>query len=535
MHKDINILIIDDDPNISGIMNDILSRDGYKIEGAESAGQAREKFKNNSYNIILLDLKLPDGSGLELLKEVKRINTDTIAIVFTGYASLESSMAALNEGAFAYIQKPLNIDELKITIKRALDMQQLSVDNKVLLTRLKELSLKDPLTGLYNYKYLRERLFSEFNRAKRYIIPLSIIMLDIDYFKSINDIYGHKYGDSMLKEFSRKLLSSTRNIDVVMRYGGEEFLILLPDTNQEGAIIVGLRLLDILTQHIFDPKRNKIKLKIAMGLSSFPENGVATESEFLDSVNKALRDSKEMGGNKLCAYNNISEKEVKTIIKKGGEENIDILKEKISKMEHRVNRVLLESIYGLAKTIEARDYYTGEHAESMVSIVEMIGKALKLPENDLKNLEHAAILHDLGKVGIPDNILHKKGKLTKKEFDIIKGHPKIGAEIIRPIHFLRDVATIILHHHERYDGMGYSSGLKGKEIPLGARIIAVADVYQALISDRPYRKAYSKKEALRIIKDNAGTHFDPEIVKVFMESIKTNNKPIKKCRIRSKS
>jgi len=188
-------------------------------------------------------------------------------------------------------------------------------------------------------------------------------------------------------------------------------------------------------------------------------------------------------------------------------------------MESRVNQTLLESIYAFAKTITAKDYSTGKHAKNMISIVVAIAKELNLTEKEIENLGHAAALHDLGKIGIPDNILHKKGKLTKKEHRVIEKHPQIGAEIIRPIHFLSEVVPMVLYHHERYDGLGYSAGLKGKEIPLGARIIAVADVYQALISDRPYRKAYSKKEALKIIEESAGTHLDPDVVEAFMKTM----------------
>ncbi|MDD5465539.1 MAG: HD-GYP domain-containing protein, partial [Candidatus Omnitrophica bacterium] len=177
-----------------------------------------------------------------------------------------------------------------------------------------------------------------------------------------------------------------------------------------------------------------------------------------------------------------------------------------------------------AKTIEAKDYYTSEHGENMVSIAVEIGKKLNISEKELENLKHAAILHDLGKIGIPDKILHKKGKLNENELKKIRAHPQIGAEIIRSVHFLSAVVPIVLHHHERFDGLGYSSGLKGKDILLGARIIAVADVYQALVSDRPYRKAYSKKEALKIIQEGAGTQFDPEIVKIFLEISKAKGR-----------
>lgn len=519
-NKDINILIADDDAVMLKNLDDILSEDGFKVTGVGTVLSAKKKLKKKFYNIILVDLKLPDESGLKLLKEVKKINEETVIIVLTGYASLESAIYAMNEGAFSYIQKPLNVDELKITIKKALNMQWLSLSNKTLITRLKELSLKDPLTGLYNYRYLRERLFSEFKRAKRYINPLSIVMVDIDYFKSVNDIYGHQYGDLIIKEIAHTLIKFSRSFDIVTRYGGEEFIILLPDTNKEGAIISAERLLYRISEHIFDEKSNKIKLKVSMGISSFPEDGANTESEFLDFADKALRSAKELGGNRLFTFKRISDNDIKKITQRGGKDNIYKLKEKLSKLENRVNQTLLESIYAFAKTIEAKDYYTGEHAENMVALAVMIGKALNLSGYEIDNLEHAAILHDLGKIGIPDNILHKKGKLSSKEYTIIKKHPQIGAEIIRSIHFLKDVAPIVLYHHERFDGMGYSSGLKGNEIPLGARIIAIADVYQALISDRPYRKAYSKKDALKIIADSAESHLDPDIVKVFLSAMK---------------
>lgn len=384
----------------------------------------------------------------------------------------------------------------------------------------KELSTKDALTGLYNYRYLMERLESEVKRARRYVLPLSVIMLDIDYFKSVNDVYGHQCGDVILKEFAQRLADFARDVDIVTRYGGEEFVIVLPDTNKNGAIIFGERLLDSIDKYLFDPKDKKMKLKLSMGLVSFPEDGddIGTASGLINSADKALLKAKEKGGNKLCTFKDIG-KDIKDIVEKGGKENVAELSEKLSKMSDRVDRTLLESVYAFAKTISAKDYYTGEHADNMVSIVVKIGNKLNLSPETIKTLEQAAILHDLGKVGVPDDILHKKEKLTKEEYEIIKKHPQTGAEIIRPIHFLDRLIPVILCHHERFDGLGYSAGLKGKEIPLGARIVAVADVYQALVSDRPYRKAYGKKEALDIIRQGSGTQFDPEIVKAFLAII----------------
>lgn len=198
---------------------------------------------------------------------------------------------------------------------------------------------------------------------------------------------------------------------------------------------------------------------------------------------------------------------------------INDLKRKLKRAGKKLDVALLEFIYAFSKAIEARDYYTGKHAEKMIDIVRRIGLELGLAKKDIANLEHAAVLHDLGKIGIDDKILRKKGRLTKKEYREIKKHPRIGADIIRSIHFLKDVVPLILYHHERYDGKGYASGLKGKNIPIGARVLAIADVYQALISDRPYRKAYTKREALDIIKKASGTQFDPAIVRALLKSL----------------
>lgn len=520
MEKDITLLVVDDNRQILETLHDILAEEGYMITTAESIALAKKNIASKFFNVALLDLKLGEGTGLDLLKAIKKASEDTMVILFTAFASIETAIVALQEGAFGYLQKPLNMEELKITLKKALKTQALSLENKGLIARLKELSLKDPLTGLYNYRYLIERLSSEFKRAKRYILPLSVIMLDVDYFKSINEVYGHQYGDCILQEFSDYLRSCMRTNDVVARYGGEEFLIVMPDTYKEGAIVFGERLLEASRDYVFDPKGKALRLRISVGVASFPEDAMETPSGLLGAVDKALREAKDRGGNTLIPYQSISHKEMKEILQDGGKENVAKLKKRLSKMENRTNQILLESIFAFAKAVEIKDYYTGKHSESMVSIVTEIGKELRLSLEEIEGVQHAAILHDLGKIGIQDKILHKRSALTEKEKEKIKRHPEIGAEIVRNIHFLKEMVPMILYHHERFDGFGYSAGLKGKEIPLGARIIAIADVYQALISDRPYRRACTKEEALKIIEEGAGTQFDPEIVDVFLKTMR---------------
>ncbi|MCK5494171.1 MAG: HD-GYP domain-containing protein, partial [Candidatus Omnitrophica bacterium] len=227
--------------------------------------------------------------------------------------------------------------------------------------------------------------------------------------------------------------------------------------------------------------------------------------------------AKRKGGNVIVVYTRSSKKVFPKIKIKG---DIKELRGRLEKMDLTITRDLVEMIYGFARAIEAKDSCTGKHVEYTAVIAEKIATTLKLSKEEIANIKHAAILHDLGKVGICQSILSKKGVLNTEEREIIKTHPSIAAEILREIHVLRGAIPSILYHHERYDGKGYPLGIKGEDIPLGARIIAISDVYEALISDRPYRKAFSKKKALEIIEEGIGTQFDPNICKIFLQIIK---------------
>jgi len=256
-----------------------------------------------------------------------------------------------------------------------------------------------------------------------------------------------------------------------------------------------------------------------MAVASYPEDAIAKGMDLVDLADKILARAKESGGNVVYASPDLKRSRHLSMKR----DDIRSLKDKIVKLTKRGKQSLIESIFAFAKTLEMRDHYTGKHAESTVYYSTEIAKALKLGREDMDHVKQAAVLHDLGKVGISDKILHKKSKLSQKEYEEIKKHPQIAADIIRPIQFMHDIIPLILYHHERWDGKGYPAGLKNKEIPIGARIISIADVYQALTSDRPYRKAYPKKDAMKIIKDGAGNQFDPAIVDAFLEILKKEN------------
>ena len=410
-------------------------------------------------------------------------------------------------------------DMFASVIKRRQMDRDIKSLNKELLKinmKLKQLALRDALTNLYNHRYFEEAIEAEFIRAKRHSLPLSLIMLDVDYFKSINDVYGHQFGDLVLKQFAQQLTQMVRKYDTVIRYGGEEFIIITPGAGREIVLVLAQRLLEIIKLYNFGNKKHSVKLKLSVAVACFPDDKIHKPSDFIKVAEYILNKVKETGGDRVYSWADI--------VKKGSLPKADIdtgadvqaLQEKLGKLTKRANQSLAEAIFAFAKTIDIKDHYTGEHVEKTVHYAIEIAKAKNLPKDEIERIRQASILHDLGKIGISEKILYKKSKLTPKEYEQIKKHPQIGADILRPIHFFQAIIPLMLHHHERWDGKGYPYGLKGEEIPLGARIIALADTYEALTSNRRYRKACSKKQAIKIIRDVSGSQFDPDLVDILL-------------------
>jgi diguanylate cyclase (GGDEF)-like protein len=338
-------------------------------------------------------------------------------------------------------------------------------------------------------------------------------MMDLDYSKSFNDVYGHIFGDLILKQFATLLIETIRPYDVAIRYGGEEFIIISPDTNRSGAIILANRILNKVQLFDFGDKLHRIKLKLSLAVATYPEDDVCNDEELISFADQILKKTKENGGNRVCSSLNVERDDEKD------PESTDIhsLKDKINKLNMRVTQSLIEETFAFAKALELKDHYTGEHSERTVHYAVGIAQELRLPQETVELIEQAAMLHDLGKVGISEKILHKKSKLSSVEFEEIKKHTQIGVDIIRPIHSLHPIIPALLYHHERWDGKGYPYGYKKERIPLMARIISIADTYEALVSDRPYRKAYPKEKAIEIVKKASGTQFDPNIVETFLK------------------
>lgn len=379
-----------------------------------------------------------------------------------------------------YKGKVASIGTLKdITKRKQMEKEQrkLYEELKEVNKELKELTIIDPHTGLYNFRYLEEAVEREFAYAKRDSHPLSLTIMDIDYFKSINDVHGHKFGDLVLKQLARKLKGKVRRYDTVIRFSGEEFIIIFPGVDRVEALNLSNKILDAVNSYDFGNKKHRVRLRLSMGVASYPEDRITKSTDLLDFAHQILHKVKEDGGNRVYSSNDIK---IDKIPISEGEKKVESLKEKLEKVSRHANHIVVETISAFMKTIEIESEYTGEHADKVSQYVAKIGKVLNLSENEIDLIRLASLLHDLGKLGIIKKILFKNGKLTEEEFDEVKKHPEIAVEILRPIRYFHSIIPIILHHHERWNGKGYPDGLKGEDIPLGARIMAVADVYHAL-------------------------------------------------------
>lgn len=368
----------------------------------------------------------------------------------------------------------------------------------------------DELTGLLNRKYFYETINDEFKKNNGRSLALAI--LNIDDFKLYNQLYGNREGDLALQRIARIIQASVGDSGYVARYSGKEFAIILPSYD----LLAAKNLAESIRFQIINIKKKSSEyglktLTLSGGICSIPY-AASTVRELINNADRAIYNIKRNGKNAImvhCDRDSSISKQIaipdRSIQKKG------------------VYSEYAKTIYALTAAIDTKDHYTFNHSKNVAHYAVELAYAFGMNQQDIETIKEAALLHDVGKIGIPENILNKPGKLTFEEFEIMKGHVEKSIGIIRHLPSLDYVIPAVIGHHERYDGFGYPRRISKEDIPIAARILCIADSFDAMVSERPYKQAFSVEKALKIIEKEAGAQFDPKLAHIFVDAFKNGD------------
>jgi diguanylate cyclase (GGDEF)-like protein len=418
------------------------------------------------------------------------------------------------------------------------DLLATALHNAFVFQKLQQQSITDGLTGIKTRRFFWEALSAEWKRASRSGRPFSVVLIDLDKFKEVNDTMGHFEGDLVLARVGRLLEQKSRQSNVVARYGGDEFIVLMPETGAEQAQVLAERLRQWLAS---DPMLGEHHVTGSFGVASFPMHGFSIE-DIIRVADAGMYVSKRSGGNLVSTAQEFVEgqdfarqrQQISAYIEgflqreRSGPEQLEELTSTLSKLcggDEECNLPLLkESVECLSRAAESRELRTAGHGDLVARYAEVIARGLGLSTEETADLVYAARVHDVGKIFVPDRILNKPGPLTDDEFQQVKMHAHIGAEIVGTIPHSAMMREAIEHHHQRFDGSGYPDGLRGEEAPLWARIIGLTDAYANMVAEQSFSAARTPEQALDELANMSGTRFDGMLVRVLLRGLKSEHR-----------
>ena len=474
-----NILVVDDEHYICEIIQESLSDLDYNVQVAHNPEEAAKIIENQPIDLLLTDLILGDKSGMEVLNQALKLHPDLVVVLMTGQPTIENAVSVLKLGAYDYLVKPFSVERLKVIIRRGLERQQLYRENVHLREMVSLYEISKAMGSTIELGSLLNLILN--TAAREFNANLGSVLL---WDEKTKDLQVKATFGATDKVQSKELFNLNQDsflVKSIIRKGEPQ---VLDETNIQ----------DMLGQE----KRNK---------------------HFKSMISHPL-----MAKGKVVGVLSLIRSQKSHPFTKGQLQSLSIIAGEAasaienSKLYENLKDSYLETLTALANAVEARDAYTRGHTERVWYLAQFLANQMGWGEDKMWEVKMGGILHDIGKIGVPDAILNKPAKLTSEEFKIMKLHPQQGIKILEGISFLSPALPYVLYHHERYDGNGYPEGLSQEDIPIQGRLMAVVDTFDAISSDRPYRKSKGFAEALEEIKDNSGTHFDPLVVEVLVDA-----------------
>ncbi|MFZ5570961.1 MAG: GGDEF/HDGYP domain-containing response regulator [Thermodesulfobacteriota bacterium] len=535
-NETIKILLMDERPEQLAALEEMLRRPDLIIMKATSAKEAMMLSLAHDFAMLVMDAQAnqkDDCRTADMVGGSEAAGRLPIIYITDIHHHDQGDFQGCDSSAVDYVFKPLNPAILRNKVNMFLsfhrqkkDLESASSELRQKLAelnkskeiiekqnrKLSELVIRDSLTGLYNRHHLQNIISQEFARAKRYRTDFSCLLMDLDFFKQINDYCGHACGDYVLREFGGCLARFTRRTDYAFRYGGEEFLLLLPHTDIQGAMARGEAIRKWSEERVYRDGDRKITVTVSIGIASLVMHRPERPRDMIALADKALYQAKAEGRNRVTIY---QEKGSEGVAGQGekaaGQKDLRYLKENLSAILEKTKKASLESLELLVRDLGGDRFRN--HNRRVTQYLNLFGDKLGLSPSLIDSLKRAVTFHDCFKILLSDSILYKQGDLTDTERSEIESHPGMLADLTGLFNFFAEEREVLLHHHEHYDGTGYPNGLSGDRIPVGARVFAIVDALVAMTSERTYRKKMSMADALRELEVNAGRQFDPELVR----------------------
>jgi response regulator RpfG family c-di-GMP phosphodiesterase len=486
----LRILVVDDELTIRKSIQKRLEMEGYEVTSSDNAKDALQLFQENSFDTVISDIRMEGMDGLQLLKRLQSQRRDVPVIMVTGAPSLDTVQESITAGAYDYITKPIERETLINTVKRAVEKKRLNDEIKEYQRNL-ELKVREQTKTIFAiYKFANQ-------------------LNSMDSLEDVVNSVVNFIADFMFsKRVSIMLLDEKGEYLTIRGHIGLDEGIARKTRIRKGEAIAGQVL-------------ETGKAKIVDDISSIKAES-DRYSEYKSFISFPLMQVPLRATNQSLGIINVTNRFGDQPFTKEDLENLDFIADTASvAINNQLKSIELEKSYfmtmkALATAVEEKDRYTRGHSERVKIYALELASRLGMSSETISTIENACVLHDIGKIGIPDFIIHKDRDLTEEEYRQIKEHPAKGERIIRVIPFLEPAQSIIRHHHERFDGTGYPDGIKGKEIEPGARIVAIADAYDAMTTERPYRGPLPKDHAIAVLKEQKGKQFDPELVGIFV-------------------